>query len=79
MFAPRPLSDLYAQIETPLGAIGFDPSDGYARPYYPPRPAKVSITLVLDGAVDPFRTWDPDLDRLMISADDPVLFARRSL
>ena len=66
MFAPRPLSDLYAQIETPLGAIGFDPSDGYARPYYPPRPAKVSITLVLDGAVDPFRTWDPDLDRLMI-------------
>ena len=69
MFAPRPLSDLYAQIETPLGAIGFDPSDGYARPYYPPRPAKVSITLVVDGAVDP--SFEPGTlisrsDRLMI-------------
>ena len=47
VFAPR-VSDNYAQIESPLGAIGFDPSVGYYRPYYPPRPAKVSITMVLD-------------------------------
>lgn len=44
----RALSDLYAQMKTPLGAIAFDPSVGYARPYYPPRPANVSISLILD-------------------------------
>ena len=45
---PRALSDLYAQIKTPLGAIAFDPSIGAPRPYYPTRPANVSISLILD-------------------------------